>query len=133
MHDTERLAREAVHRMTLGSAGVLVVVAGLTGALAACSERPGDRDAAHDDSLRVDSVRADSFRHADSARAADSATRRVAESVPTSSRTPDRPTGAPDPAVPPESAVRRPPIMDPAAKDRPPARLPRPDSPGTAP
>ena len=43
--------------MTLGSSGVLVVVVGLTGALAACGERPGD--GRRDDSLRVDSARAD--------------------------------------------------------------------------
>lgn len=113
--------------MTLGGAGVLVVVAGLTGALAGCGERRGDREGTRDDSLRVDSVRADSLGLLDSARAADSAGRGP-DSVPTASR----PPAAPVPAVPPESAVRRPPIMDPAAKDRPPARLPRPDSPGTA-
>lgn len=77
--------------MTLGSAGALVVLAGLAATL--CSR--GEPRPATGDSVVPDS-------------AVDTA----------------------GPArVPPESAVRRPPIMDPAPKERPP-RLPRPDTAG---
>ncbi len=95
--------------MTLGGAGVLVVVAGLTGALSSCGDpRAGGGEAVPADSISADSISADSL-----------------PTVPADSADSNHPA-----RVPAESAVRRPPIMDPAARDRPPARLPRPDTAG---
>jgi len=99
--------------MTLGGAGALIVVAGLAGTLCACGEpRPAPADGAAADSVVADSGVADSG-------VADGAT---PDSVARDSPAPLR--------VPADSPVSRPPIMDPAPKDRPP-RLPRPDSAGS--
>ena len=99
--------------MTLGGAGALIVVAGLAGTLCACGEpRPAPADGVAADSVVADSGVADSG-------VADSAT---PDSVARDSPAPLR--------VPADSPVSRPPIMDPAPKDRPP-RLPRPDSAGS--
>ena len=99
--------------MTLGGAGALIVVAGLAGTLCACGEpRPAPADGVAADSVVADSGVADSG-------VADGAT---PDSVARDSPAPLR--------VPADSPVSRPPIMDPAPKDRPP-RLPRPDSAGS--
>ena len=99
--------------MTLGGAGALIVMAGLAGTLCACGEpRPAPADGVAADSVVADSGVADSG-------VADSAT---PDSVARDSPAPLR--------VPGDSPVSRPPIMDPAPKDRPP-RLPRPDSAGS--
>ena len=104
--------------MTLGGAGALIVMAGLAGTLCACGEpRPAPADGVAADSVVADSGGADSG-VADSG-VADSAT---PDSVARDSPAPLR--------VPADSPVSRPPIMDPAPKDRPP-RLPRPDSAGS--
>lgn len=86
--------------MTLGGAGALIVVAGLAGTLCACGEpRPAPADGVAAESVAADSATADSG----------------ARDSPAPLR------------VPADSPVSRPPIMDPAPKDRPP-RLPRPDT-----
>ena len=94
--------------MTLGGAGALIVVAGLAGMLCSRSEpRPASADSVAPDSVAVDSVVLDSA-------AADSAAADSAPRVRTAA----------------DSPVSRPPIMDPAPKNRPP-RLPRPDTAGS--
>ena len=101
--------------MTLGSAGALVVAAGLAGTL--CSR--GEPRPAAADSVTVDSqALADTAARGDSAVPPDSAARPHAAD-----------SGHP-PSIPAESGARRPPIMDPAPRQRPP-RLPRPDSNGS--
>ncbi len=101
--------------MTLGSAGALVVAAGLAGTL--CSRGEPRPPAA--DSVAVDSQDlADTVARGDSAARSDSFAR------------PDVADSGLPPRIPAESGVRRPPIMDPAPRQRPP-RLPRPDSSGS--
>ncbi len=107
--------------MTLGSAGALVVAAGLAGTLCSRGEpRPPAADSVAVDSqaLADTGARGDSAVPLDSAARGDSAAR------------PDVADSSPLPRIPAESGVRRPPIMDPAPRQRPP-RLPRPDSSGS--
>lgn len=107
--------------MTLGSAGALVVAAGLAGTL--CSR--GEPRPAAADSVTVDSqALADTAARGDSLVPPDSAAR-----IDSSARPHAADSGHP-PSIPAESGVRRPPIMDPAPRQRPP-RLPRPDSSGS--
>jgi hypothetical protein len=89
--------------MTLGGVFLLLATAGLAGALCSRGEpRPaGERP--------VQEAPGDS--------ASDTVGDSGSDTVPPS-------------RVPPESAVRRPPIMDPADRDRPPVELPRPDTSG---
>ena len=104
--------------MTLGGAGALVVMAGLAGMLCSRGEpRPAAADSVAADSVLADSVLADSV---------------LADSVAASRAPADRVSrdSADPPRVPADSPVSRPPIMDPAPKNRPP-RLPRPDTAGS--